>query len=71
MGLNMISDLYISKSNKNKFKYCFEVSNFGFPNVDNIKEWVAEDPDNRQWGNLGYISCNSEEDAIMVVLKWG
>jgi hypothetical protein len=53
-----------------EFKYCIKVADFGFPNVSDIKEWVAENNGNRSWGNLGYVSCNSEEDAIMVVLKW-
>jgi hypothetical protein len=53
-----------------EFQYCIKVKDFGFPHVDDIKEWVAEDAENRSWGNLGYVSCNREEDTIMVVLKW-
>lgn len=51
-------------------KYNFLLSNLGFPHVKDIKEWVSEDPDNRQFGNMGYVSCNSEQDAIMIVLRW-
>ena len=69
----MIVDSWINKSwpnCKGKWKYNYEVNNFGFPHVDSIKEWVAEKPADRNWGNMGFIACNEEEDAIMIVLKW-
>lgn len=53
-----------------KWKYNFELRNYGFPYVEEIKSWVSEKPNDRLWGNMGFISCNSDEDAIMVVLKW-
>lgn len=69
----MIEDSWINKSwpnGKGKWKYNFQLTNFGFPHVDNIKEWVQENPTDRWWGNMGYISCNKEDDAINVMLKW-
>ncbi len=69
----MITDSWINKSwpnSKARWKYNFQLSNFGFPHIDAIKSWVAENPNNRYFGNMGFISCNSEQDAILVVLKW-
>lgn len=69
----MITDSWINKnwpSKTAKWKYNFQLSNFGFPYVDAIRQWVKENPNDRYFGNMGFISCNREQDAIMVVLKW-
>ena len=69
----MIEDSWINKSwpkGKGKWKYHFQLKHFGFPHVDAIRQWVQENPDNRYFGNMGFISCNSEQDAIMVWLRW-
>lgn len=69
----MIEDSWIDKNwpkGKGKWKYNFQLSSFGFPYVDAIKQWVEENPSARYWGNMGYISCNTEEDAVMVWLRW-
>lgn len=70
----MIVDSWVNKRwpehPKYKWKYNFQLSSFGFPYVEEIKSWVEQDPKNRSWGNLGYVHCNSDEDAMMVVLRW-
>ena len=69
----MIEDSWISKSWPNgmeKWKYNFQLTDFGFPHVDSIRQWVAENPKGRWFGPMGYISCNCEKDALMVVLRW-
>lgn len=70
----MIVDSWVSTKNtgkRNWKKYNFQLSNYGFPHMPDIKTWCEEDPDNRAWGNMGYVSCNDHKDAMMVVLRWG
>lgn len=70
----MILDSWINKNwpnCKGKWKYNYELKNYGFPHISEIIAWVRENPKERCWGNMGYISCNKEEDAMMVVLRWG
>lgn len=69
----MIKDSWVNKSYpsiKAKWKYNFQLTDYGFPYMADIKSWCEEDPANRAWGNLGYISCNKDLDAMMVVLRW-
>lgn len=69
----MITESWINNSwpnGKAKWKYNYQLSNYGFPHVSEITSWVGENPKERSWGNMGYISCNNEEDALMIVLRW-
>lgn len=68
----MIIESWINKSwpSKGKFKYNYQLSTYGFPHVKEIETWVKEKPTERGWGNMGYVACNKEEDALMIVLRW-
>lgn len=66
----MISRAFSPSRSKNKWKFCFELKNYGYPYVDEFVNWAKEDPENRRWGNMGYVECVKEEDAILFMLKW-
>lgn len=56
---------------KNKFKYCFEMRDYGGEQRAELEQWCLEDPINRRWGNMGYVECQKDEDAIEMILTWG
>jgi hypothetical protein len=56
---------------KNKFKYCFEMRDYGGENRKELEEWCNIDQETRRWGNMGYVHCQKDEDAIEFILKWG
>ena len=56
---------------KNRFKYCFEMSQYGGNERAELEAWCLEDPENRRWGNMGYVECNRDEDAIYMITHWG
>lgn len=56
---------------KNKFKFCFEMRDFGGEQRAELESWCLEDPENRRWGNMGYVECQKDEDAIQFILTWG
>jgi hypothetical protein len=55
---------------KNKFKYCFEMTHFGGNQRDELELWCKEN-DTRFWGNMGYVRCQTDEDAIDFINTWG
>ncbi len=55
---------------KNKFKYCFEMSNYGGEQRAELEAWCNDAPD-RRWGNMGYVECQSDADAIEFITTWG
>jgi hypothetical protein len=56
---------------KNKFKYCFEMSYYGSEQRAELEAWCLADPENRRWGNMGYVECNLDSDAIEFITTWG
>jgi hypothetical protein len=56
--------------NKNRFKYCFEMLNYGGTHRDELELWCEESP-TREWGNMGYVYCQTDEDAIEFINTWG
>lgn len=56
---------------KNKFKYCFEMSHYGGEQRAELEAWCLEDPVNRRWGNMGYVECNLDSDAVEFITTWG
>jgi len=56
---------------KNKFKYCFEMSHYGGEQRAELEAWCLADPVNRRWGNMGYVECNLDIDAIEFITTWG
>jgi hypothetical protein len=56
---------------KNKFKYCFEMRNYGGNERSELEFWCLADPENRRWGNMGYVECQKDEDAIEFINTWG
>jgi hypothetical protein len=56
---------------KNKFKYCFEMLNYGGEQRAELEAWCMQDPIDRRWGNMGYVECQKDEDAIEFINKWG
>jgi hypothetical protein len=56
---------------KNKFKYCFEMRDYGGKQRDELETWCLRDSENRRWGNMGYVECQRDEDAIELILRWG
>jgi hypothetical protein len=56
---------------RNKYKYCFEMRDYGGEQRSELEQWCLEDPDTRRWGNMGYVHCQKDEDAIAFILKWG
>lgn len=57
-------------SPRNKFKYCFEMRNYGGNERTELEQWCKED-DTREWGNMGYVSCQKDEDAIYLINTYG
>jgi hypothetical protein len=55
---------------KNRFKYCFEMTYYGSNQRDELELWCEESP-TREWGNMGYVYCQSDEDAIEFINTWG
>jgi hypothetical protein len=56
---------------KNKFKYCFEMRHYGGDQRSELEAWCLQNSENRRWGNMGYVECNSDEDAIELINTWG
>lgn len=56
---------------KNKFKYCFEMSDYGGEQRAELEQWCLQDPENRRWGNMGYVECKKDEDVIHMITTWG
>lgn len=56
---------------RNKYKYCFEMKYYGGEQRGELEDWCKEDPDNRRWGNMGYVECNKDQDAIEFINQWG
>jgi hypothetical protein len=56
---------------KNKFKYCFEMRNYGGNERSELEAWCLADSENRRWGNMGYVECQKDEDAIEFINTWG
>jgi hypothetical protein len=56
---------------KNKFKYCFEMRDYGGNERGELEAWCLADPVNRRWGNMGYVECNLDSDAIEFITTWG
>ena len=56
---------------KNKFKYCFEMSHYGGEQRGELEAWCLADTTNRRWGNMGYVECNLDADAIEFIATWG
>ena len=59
------------QSSKNKFKYCFEMRHYGSDQRAELEQWCLADPVNRRWGNMGYVECQSDSDAIELINRWG
>ena len=55
---------------KNRFKYCFEMAFYGGNERAELEAWCEENH-TREWGNMGYVSCQTDEDAIEFINKWG
>jgi hypothetical protein len=36
-----------------------------------LEAWCLADPVNRRWGNMGYVECNLDTDAIEFITTWG
>lgn len=36
-----------------------------------LEAWCLADPKNRRWGNMGYVECNLDSDAIEFIVAWG
>lgn len=36
-----------------------------------LEEWCNKDPINRRWGNMGYVECKLDKDAIEFITEWG
>ena len=49
---------------KNQFQYCFEMSYHGGEQRGELEAWCLENPDNRRWGNMDYVECDLDSDAI-------
>lgn len=56
---------------KNKFKYCFEMRHYGGNERTELEQWCLADPENRRWGNMGYVECQKDSDAIEFITTWG
>ncbi len=56
---------------KNKFKYCFEMRDYGGEQRSELEAWCLADPVNRRWGNMGYVECNLDADVIEFITTWG
>ena len=56
---------------KNKFKYIFEMRDYGGNERAELEAWCLADPESRRWGNMGYVECNKDEDAIEFITTWG
>lgn len=57
-------------STKNRYKYCFEMRHYGANERVELELWCKEDP-TRQWGNMGYVECQRDEDAIYMINTYG
>lgn len=57
-------------SAKNRFKYCFEMSYYGGNERNELEDWCKLN-ETREWGNMGYVSCRTDEDAIYMINKYG
>ena len=55
---------------KNRHKYCFEMRDYGGNERQELEAWCKEDP-TRQWGNMGYVQCQRDEDAIYMINTYG
>ena len=55
---------------KNNFKYCFQMTHFGGNQRDELELW-CEGNATKLWGNMGYVSCQTDEDAIEFINTWG
>jgi len=56
---------------RNRFKYCFEMRDSGGNERAELEAWCLEDPENRRWGNMGYVECQRDEDAVHMITHWG
>lgn len=56
---------------KNKFKYCFEMRDYGGNERAELEAWCLADPEHRRWGNMGYVECKLDSDAIEFITTWG
>ena len=56
---------------KNRFKYCFEMRDYGGNERAELEAWCLADPENRRWGNMGYVECQKDEDVIEFITTWG
>lgn len=56
---------------KNKFKYIFEMRSSGGNERAELEAWCKQDPENRRWGNMGYVECKLDADVIEFITTWG
>ncbi len=58
-------------NSESKFKYCFEMQHYGGDQRSELEAWCLQDSENRRWGNMGYVSCNKNDDAMEFITHWG
>ncbi len=47
------------------------MSHYGGEQRAELEAWCLADPENRRWGNMGYVECNLDSDAIEFITTWG
>lgn len=56
---------------KNNFKYIFEMKYYGGDQRKELEDWCNQNSIHRRWGNMGYVECNKDEDALYLIQKYG
>lgn len=56
---------------KNRFRFCFEMRDAGGNERAELEAWCLADPENRRWGNMGYVECQTDQDAAYMITHWG